>query len=118
MKFHNQTDIKSKYLYFILGACFLFGLLGFVTFLPKFIEFHYRQKASVSGASGGIPKTLVSVIGMLVSGWIIGRWKFKARILAGWCCFADLVAIFAMCGIALFSCPPSYFPGVNIDGSR
>ena len=57
----------------ISGACFLFGIMGFALFAPKFIEFHYRQKASTSGASGGIPKTLASVIGMLVSGWIIGK---------------------------------------------
>ena len=26
----------------ISSACFIFGILGFATFLPKFIQFHYR----------------------------------------------------------------------------
>ena len=50
--------------------------MGFATFMPKFIEYHYRKRASTSGYSGGISKTVSSVIGLLVSGWIMGRWRF------------------------------------------
>jgi hypothetical protein len=92
--------------------------MGFALFMPKFIEFHFRQKASTSGASGGIAKTLSSVVGLLVSGWIIGRWRFRARALAGWCAFADLLAIVGITCISVFSCPASYFPDVDIDRSR
>ncbi len=102
----------------ISGAAFLLGIMGFALFIPKYFEFHFRQKASTSGASGGIPKTLASVVGMLVSGWIMGRWRFRARVLAGWCLFADICAIIGMCCISLFACPPSYFPNVHADGSR
>ena len=76
------------------------------------------MSASSSGASGGIPKTLVSVIGMLVSGWIMQKWKPRARLLAGWCVIADALAILGVCCISLFSCPQSYFPSVSQDGSR
>lgn len=102
----------------ISGAAFLFGIMGFALFVPKYIEFHFRMKASVSGATGGVPKTVASVIGMLLSGWIVGRWRFKARTLAGWCLVADIFAIIGMCSIALFTCPPSHFPNVNSDGSQ
>lgn len=49
----------------ISSALLLFGFMGFALFMPKFIEFHFRKTASSSGATGGIPKTLASVIGML-----------------------------------------------------
>ena len=94
---------------------FLKGIMGFATFMPKFIEYHYRKRASTSGYSGGISKTVSSVIGLLVSGWIMGRWRFKARTLAKWCVFADILAIIGVCSISIFSCPPSHFPNVETD---
>ena len=42
-------------------AFFLFGIMGFAQFIPKYMEYHFRIRASASGASGGIPKTFASV---------------------------------------------------------
>ena len=42
-------------------AFFLFGIMGFAQFIPKYMEYHFRINASTSGASGGIPKTFASV---------------------------------------------------------
>ena len=117
-------------------AFFLFGIMGFAQFIPKYMEYHFRIRASTSGASGGIPKTFASVgknfvyhfnsvktlnilfyaVGLLVSGWVMSRWRFKARTLAGWCVFSDVLAIVAICSMSLFACPQSHFP--NIDESR
>lgn len=102
----------------ISGAFFLFAIMGFALFIPKFIEFHYRQRASTSGASGGVAKTVSSVVGLLVSGWIMSRWRFKARALAGWCVGADVLAIIGVACISLFACPPSHFPNVDGDAAR
>ena len=37
--------------------------------------------------------------------------------MAGWCLIADIFAIIGCCCISLFSCPPSLFPNVGLDGS-
>ena len=102
----------------ISGAAFLFGIIGMALFFPKYIEFHFRQKASVSGSAGGVPKTVSSVIGMLVSGWIIGKYRFKGRALSGWCVFADVCAIVGICCFSLFACPPTYFPSITASSEN
>lgn len=55
---------------FNLGSTvfFLFGLIGFFTFLPKYFEFHFRQTASNVGAAGGLTKAGAAVLGIFVSG--------------------------------------------------
>ena len=102
----------------ISGAAFLFGIIGMFLFFPKYIEFHFRQKASVSGSAGGVPKTVSSVVGMLVSGWIIGKYRFRGRALSGWCVFADVCAIVGICCFSLFACPPTYFPSITASSEN
>lgn len=99
------------------GVFLLFGIVGFATFIPKYIEAHFRQRASTSGAAGGIAKSVSSVIGLIVSGYVIGRWKFRARALASWCVFADLLAILGCASIALFACPKPIFSDIDVNRS-
>ena len=44
--------------------------------------------------------------------------RFKARTLAGWCLFADVLSIIGICSLSLFACPISHFPNVDADHSR
>ncbi len=85
--------------------------------MPKYMEFHYRIKAS-TGGFGSAANTVSSVIGIILSGWVIGRWRFKARTMAAFCVFADLCAIIGFSTIVIYACPTSQFPGTADDLSR
>ena len=63
---------------------FLFGFIGFGTFVPKYFEYHFRRNASSSGRSGGLSKSLGSVIGILLSGFVLAKFKFSARTVSAW----------------------------------
>lgn len=84
---------------------FLFGIIGFATFIPKLFEYNYRQKASSSGSWSGLAKAVGSAIGMLVSGYVIGRFKFRARVLAGWNLFVTAAAIIILVSVFQIDCP-------------
>lgn len=84
---------------------FLFGIIGFATFIPKLFEYNYRQKASSSGSFSGLAKAVGSAIGMLLSGYLIGRFKFRARVLAGWNLFVTAAAIVILVSVFQIDCP-------------
>ena len=54
---------------------FLFGVVGFGTFIPKYFEYHFRRSASSSGSSGGMSKALGSVVGILISGAVLTKFR-------------------------------------------
>ena len=62
----------------------LFGFQGFVIFGPKYFEYHFRQNASKSGILNGVSRSVGTAVGILLSGFLIGKYKFKARTLASW----------------------------------
>ncbi len=51
----------------------LFGFVGFGTFAPKYFEYHFRKRASTAGSAPGLTKAVAAVVGMLFSGWIVGK---------------------------------------------
>eukprot|EP00092_Neocalanus_flemingeri_P019109 GFUD01020699.1.p1 GENE.GFUD01020699.1~~GFUD01020699.1.p1 ORF type:complete len:655 (+),score=122.20 GFUD01020699.1:219-2183(+) len=62
----------------------IFGLSSFATFGPKYFEYHFRQNASKSGSLSGVSRSLGAGIGIIMSGFLIRKYKFKARTLATW----------------------------------
>jgi hypothetical protein len=81
-------------------------VIGYFTFIPKYFEYHFRQKASTVGATGGLSNSVSSAVGILVSGVIMKKFRLGARPLAAWCCVADIIYISAFVVIALMTCPP------------
>jgi len=81
-------------------------VIGYFTFIPKYFEYHFRQKASTVGATGGLSQSVSSAVGILISGVVMKKFRFGARPLAAWCCVADIIFILAFVVIALMSCPP------------
>ncbi len=63
----------------------IFALVGWFTFLPKYLEYQFRQTASASGGLGGLSKTVSSVVALVGSGALISRFKPRAFTLAGLC---------------------------------
>eukprot|EP00096_Caligus_rogercresseyi_P000863 TRINITY_DN11425_c0_g1_i1.p1 TRINITY_DN11425_c0_g1~~TRINITY_DN11425_c0_g1_i1.p1 ORF type:complete len:638 (-),score=124.92 TRINITY_DN11425_c0_g1_i1:540-2453(-) len=98
--------LKNKIYMFNLcsSIAFLFGFIGFITFLPKFIKFNFRKSSSASGIAGGLSNFISSAIGILSSGWVISRFRLKARSLALWCVISDCIGIFFFVGIVFIGC--------------
>jgi len=97
---------NKVYVFNSLSAIFmLFGIIGFSTFIPKYFEFHFRQNASSSGGIGGMSKTLGSVIGLIISGIVIQKFKFTARTLSAWNVVVSCVTVLSFLGASFLACP-------------
>jgi len=84
---------------------FLFGFIGFGTFVPKYFEYHFRRSASSSGSSGGMSKAAGSVAGILISGFVLSKFKFRSRIVSGWNVFIGFAGIAFFIAMSLVACP-------------
>lgn len=97
----------------------LMGVVGFATFMPKYFEFVFRRPASTSGIFGGLSQSLASMLGIAVSGFIVGRFRPRARPMAAWCAFVTFIAVLTFIGIAQINCgTPQPFFGYDSSGMQ
>ena len=68
---------------FFSSICYIFGFVGFGTFLPKFLEYNFRVSSSSSASYSAVSGPLSSAVGLLASGWLISKFKPSARVLSG-----------------------------------
>ena len=78
---------------------------GFYTFLPKYFEFAFRQKASTAAAAAGAASCLASTIGLISAGYVIKRWQPTARSLAAWMIVTTVMGIIGSLSLLVIGCP-------------
>ena len=71
----------NKVYVFTLGSTIftLLAIIGFAQFLPKYFEFVFRRRASTSGLVGLVANSGATIIGLIISGFIVGKLKPRAR---------------------------------------
>ena len=82
----------------------LFGFSGLGTFFPKYIEYHFRQKPSDSGLTS-LYSSAGTGLGIFLGGFLITKFRFKAKTLAAWSMFIGLVAVLALISLGFIACP-------------
>ena len=92
---------------------FLFGIIGFGTFVPKYFEYHFRRSTSSSGSAGGMSKALGSVVGILVSGAVLARFRFRSRVVAAWNVLIGLVGVLCFVAMSFVACPKLQIAGAG-----
>ena len=71
---------NKVYVFTLLSNIFTFlSVIGFAQFLPKYFEFVFRRRASTSGLVGPVANSGASIIGLLISGVVIAKWRPRAR---------------------------------------
>ena len=97
---------NKVYVFNSLSTIFLlFGFIGFGTFVPKYFEFHFRRNASTSGSSGGMSKAVGAVVGILISGLVLGRFKFRSRLVTGWNVLIGITGVIFFLAMSFVACP-------------
>ena len=66
-------------LHVVATSLILAAIIGFATFLPKYFEFVFRQRASTSGLAGPAAKSGAAVIGFLLAGFVVGKFQPRPR---------------------------------------
>jgi len=109
------TDTKERvirlgrnkvYVYSSLSTLsFLLAIVGFGTFIPKMFQYVFGQPASSSGSVTGLSKALLSAIGMIGSGYVIGRFRFTARTLQTWNVVVGFIMFILITAVFQIQCP-------------
>lgn len=87
------------------------GLIGFWTFMPKYIETQFRQTATVSNFATGALGILSSGLGIITSGVVISQFKPSPRALTMWNFVAELLEIVGYVSYIFLGCAPNDWHG-------
>ncbi|GBL94482.1 Solute carrier organic anion transporter family member 3A1 [Araneus ventricosus] len=94
------------------------GFAGYFVFMPKFMESQYQQSASEASLFSGATGILSMLLGVLIGGFLIKKFKPRPRYLTG---YMVLVEIFSVLGlfISIFlGCDRVIMPGTSVNGDE
>ncbi|XP_015376855.1 PREDICTED: solute carrier organic anion transporter family member 4C1-like [Diuraphis noxia] len=75
------------------NSFFVLGLIGYWTFMPKYMETQFRQTAANSNFASGAIGILSSGLGIVTSGLVISKFKPSPRSLAMWNFIAEALEV-------------------------
>lgn len=101
--------LKNKlYMYNNLaGTFYVFGFMPFWIFSPKLIETLFRQSSSASSLFTGTFALVASAVGILVAGFVITKFKPRARYLALWNVIVGLLSVLSIVSFSFMGCDES-----------
>lgn len=81
--------------------------MPFWIFSPKLIETLFRQTSSSSSFLTGTFGLIASAVGLLVAGFVISKFKPRARYLAFWNVIVGVLSVFSVLSFSLMGCEES-----------
>lgn len=81
--------------------------MPFWIYSPKLIETLYRQTSSASALYTGTFALLSSAAGILVAGWVITKYKPRARYLSFWNVIVGLLSVLSVVSFSFMGCDES-----------
>ncbi|ALC41404.1 Oatp58Da, partial [Drosophila busckii] len=91
----------------IASLLYFFGYMPYWMFMPKYIETQYKQSASKATMATGTFGLGFSAAGVLLSGFVISRYKPSARAMAAWNGIVDLLTVAGLIGYVFIGCDGS-----------
>ncbi|KDR21873.1 solute carrier organic anion transporter family member 4C1-like isoform X2 [Zootermopsis nevadensis] len=97
---------KNKVLLFnsFSSVFYMFGLTGYWTFMPKYMETQFRQSASRSSLLTGTVGLICSALGIMASGAVISKFKPRPHYLAGWNVIVEAMDVIGHFSYSFLSC--------------
>lgn len=97
---------KNKVLVFnsFSSVFFMFGFIGYWTFMPKYMETQFRQSASRSSLITGSVGLIFSAMGVVASGAVISRFKPRPRYLAAWNLIVETLEVIGHLSYGFLTC--------------
>ncbi|XP_005176681.1 solute carrier organic anion transporter family member 74D [Musca domestica] len=106
MKTFKRLTTNKTLMYNNFSSVFyLFGYTPYWIFAPKYIEIQYRQSASTSSMVTGTVALAFSAIGVLLSGFVISKYKPSARYMAAWNVIVGFLTVVGIVSYAFIGCP-------------
>ncbi|EDV35736.1 uncharacterized protein Dana_GF12320 [Drosophila ananassae] len=106
LKTFKRLITNKTYMCNTLSSIFyLVGYTPYWIFTPKYIEVQYRQSAATSSMVTGTVALAFSAVGVLLSGFIISRYKPRARYMAAWNVIVGFLTVAGILAYAFIGCP-------------
>ncbi|XP_016996788.2 solute carrier organic anion transporter family member 74D [Drosophila takahashii] len=106
LKTFRRLITNKTYMCNTLSSIFyLVGYTPYWIFTPKYIEVQYRQSAATSSMVTGTVALAFSAVGVLLSGFIISRYKPRARYMAAWNVIVGFLTVAGILAYAFIGCP-------------
>uniref|UniRef100_A0A0A9XNJ6 Solute carrier organic anion transporter family member n=3 Tax=Lygus hesperus TaxID=30085 RepID=A0A0A9XNJ6_LYGHE len=97
---------------------YIFGLMGYWIFMPKYIETQFRKTAADASVITGTVGLACTAIGIISSGAIVSRLKPRPKYLAFWNLVTEAVDVLGTIMFAFIGCQKDDMHGsVGLDGS-
>lgn len=77
----------------VAGVFYILGASGYMTYMIKYLETQFQTSASSANVIAAVPGILAMMAGFLLSGYIISRYKPRAKYVLGWNVFVGFVYI-------------------------
>ncbi|KAH8348878.1 hypothetical protein KR084_012110 [Drosophila pseudotakahashii] len=104
----KRLAANKVYVYNMLASIlYFFGYMPYWIFTPKYIEIQYRQSASTATMATGTWALGFSAAGVLISGWVISKYKPSARAMAAWNFVVDYLTVAGLLCYVLVGCDES-----------
>ncbi|XP_030370768.1 solute carrier organic anion transporter family member 74D [Scaptodrosophila lebanonensis] len=103
--FRRLTSNKTFMCNTLSSIFYLVGYTPYWIFTPKYIEVQYRQSAATSSMVTGTVALAFSAVGVLLSGFIISRFKPRARYMAAWNVIVGFLTVAGILAYAFIGCP-------------
>ncbi|XP_030386446.1 solute carrier organic anion transporter family member 74D isoform X2 [Scaptodrosophila lebanonensis] len=108
MKSVHRLLANKVFLYNTLASIlYLFGYMAFWIFTPKYIEMQYRKSAATASLATGSVALAFSAAGVLISGFVISKYKPSARALAAWNGTVDFLTVAGILCYVFIGCEGS-----------
>ncbi|EDW08366.1 solute carrier organic anion transporter family member 74D [Drosophila mojavensis] len=91
----------------IASILYFFGYMVYWIFTPKYIETQYQQSASMATMATGTVALGFSAAGVLLSGFVVSKYKPSARALAAWNATVDFLTVAGILGFVAIGCKGS-----------
>lgn len=93
------------------NSFFILGLIGYWTFMPKYMETQFRQTAANSNFASGAIGILSSGLGIVTSGVVISKFKPSPRTLAMWNFVSESLEVLGHVAYIFLGCAPEDLHG-------
>ncbi|XP_030383373.1 solute carrier organic anion transporter family member 74D-like isoform X2 [Scaptodrosophila lebanonensis] len=104
----KRLAVNKVYVYNTLASVlYFFGYMPYWIFTPKYIETQYKQSASTATMVTGSGALAFSAAGILLSGFVISKYKPSARTMAAWNGISDYLTVAGLLCYVFIGCDGS-----------
>ncbi|EZA61297.1 hypothetical protein DMN91_012661 [Ooceraea biroi] len=94
---------------------YILGASTYITFLAKYLEVQYNTSAASGTVIAGPVSLIGMVLGFLLSGLVISKFKPRPRPLFAWNVFVGMCFVAGQVSFMFFGCPEAGIRGVDLE---